>query len=161
MRSLVALVLLLVPFLAGKFVRVLYYYVLYHKNVCTLPVVVVVVVTVVFYFLPFIFSVLNEDKAKLCCRVYTCATKSNNTITFFPTAAQPCTNGTVRLVDGPVESAGRVEICIHGVWGRVCGGNQFGLYHSRVVCRQLGYNVDAGGELNHALRKRIGDVARS
>ena len=56
------------------------------------------------------------------------------------TAAQRCTNGTVRLVDGPVESAGRVEICINGVWGRVYGG----LYnYSRVVCRQLGYNVDA------------------
>ena len=90
------------------------------------------------------------------------ATRSN-TITFLPTAAQPCTNGTVRLVDGPLESAGRLEVCIHGVWGRVCGYDLYdSLYgnYSRVVCRQLGYNVDAGeGELNHALGERMGDVA--
>ena len=57
------------------------------------------------------------------------------------TAAQRCANGTLHLVGGPVESAGRVEICIHGVWGRVCGGT-YGNY-SKVVCRHLGYNVDA------------------
>ena len=58
-----------------------------------------------------------------------------------------------------MESAGRVEVCIHGVWGRVCVANLYGFYgnYSRVVCRQLGYNVNAGeGELNHALGKRIG-----
>ena len=98
---------------------------------------------------------LNEDKALSQIIMYaecTCATWSN-TITFLPTAAQHCTDGSVRLVDGPVESAGRVEVCIHGVWGRVCGGYRYGFYgnYSRVVCRQLGYNVDAGaGELNHA-----------
>ena len=93
----------------------------------------------------------------------TCATRSN-TIIFLPTAAQPCTNGTVRLVDGPVQSAGRLEVCIHGVWGRICGYDQYGLFgnYSRVVCRQLGYNVDAGeGELNLSLGERIGDVAKS
>ena len=74
------------------------------------------------------------------------------------TAAQRCTNGTVRLVDGPVESAGRVEICINGVWGRVYSGLD-GNY-SRVVCRQLGYNVDAGeGELNHALGRGLVIIA--
>ena len=62
-----------------------------------------------------------------------------------------------------MESAGRVEVCIHGVWGRICGGTMYGRYgnYSRVVCRQLGYNVDAGeGELNHALEKTIGDGVR-
>ena len=62
-----------------------------------------------------------------------------------------------------MENAGRVEVCIHGVWGRVCAANRYGLYgnYSRVVCRQLGYNVDAGeGELNHALGKTIGDGVR-
>ena len=56
------------------------------------------------------------------------------------------------MVDGPVESAGRVEICINGVWGTVCGyfslvdywDNSF----ARIVCRQLGYGVNPGrGEL--------------
>ena len=63
LRSLVALVLLLVPFLAGKFVHVLFYYVLYIPRmfIYTLPISVVVVLQL--YFLPFIFSVLNEDKA--------------------------------------------------------------------------------------------------
>ena len=103
---------------------------------------------------------LNEDKALSQIIMYaecTCATRSN-TITFLPTAAQPCTNGTVRLVDGPVESAGRLEVCIHGVWGRVCGFKWYGLFgnYSRVACRQLGYNVDAGtGELNHAWRRGL------
>ena len=72
----------------------------------------------------------------------------------------------VRLVGGPLESAGRVEICINGVWGRICVANQYGLYglygnYPRVVCRQLGYNVDAGeGELVHSLEK-FSDIGRS
>ena len=62
-----------------------------------------------------------------------------------------------------MESAGRVEVCIHGVWGRVCAASQYaGFYgnYSRVVCRQLGYNVDAGeGELNRSLEK-FSDIAK-
>ena len=68
-----------------------------------------------------------------------------------PTAIQNCTNGTVRLIDGPLESAGRVEICINGVWGTVC---DYGWNNNvaRVVCRQLGYSVNrGGGELVHSL----------
>ena len=65
---------------------------------------------------------------------------------FLCTAAQNYTNGTVRLVDGPVESAGRVEICINGVWGTVCGWHYYDWdnYDARVVCRQLGYSVNSG-----------------
>ena len=60
---------------------------------------------------------------------------------FLLTVAEYCANETLRLVDGPVESAGRVEICINGVWGRVCGGD-WGGNDARVVCRQLGYDAN-------------------
>ena len=65
-------------------------------------------------------------------------------------AVQNCTNGTVRLVNGSLESAGRVEVCINGVWGTVCHRNWNANYYwdnnfARVVCRQMGYNVNIGG----------------
>ena len=47
------------------------------------------------------------------------------------------------MVDGPVANAGGVEICINGVWGTVSGFN-WDDNDARVVCRQLGYNVNTG-----------------
>ena len=52
-----------------------------------------------------------------------------------------------------MESAGRVEICVNGVWGTVCDTHYYYYYYednnvASVVCRQLGYDVNPGrGEL--------------
>ena len=50
-----------------------------------------------------------------------------------------CNSGAVRLVNGPDMTSGRVEMCLHEVWGTVCQA----LWDSTdagVVCRQLGYS---------------------
>ena len=60
------------------------------------------------------------------------------------TAALSCTNGTLRLANGSLPSAGRVEICINGVWGTMSGYYGWDNNDARVVCRQLGYSVNTG-----------------
>lgn len=59
-------------------------------------------------------------------------------------AAQSCNHGDLRLIGGPVNSEGRVEICISGLWGRVCH-NSWDSRDARVVCRHLGFPVDVSG----------------
>ena len=61
----------------------------------------------------------------------------NYTNLFLFTAAQSCTNETLRLVDGPVESAGRVCGTNWGSPGRGWDNNA-----ATVVCQQLGYSVN-------------------
>ena len=50
-----------------------------------------------------------------------------------------CRDGSVRLVDGDNynATAGRVEYCVGGRWGTVCG-YKWGVNDATVVCRQLG-----------------------
>lgn len=51
-----------------------------------------------------------------------------------------CTEGEVRLVDGPSEYEGRVELCNGGKFGPVCD-NSWDDNEAKVVCGQLGYTT--------------------
>ena len=57
-----------------------------------------------------------------------------------PTGPPPvCIQDEVRLVDGPNERQGRLEVCNLGQWGTVCddGFTDFG---AKTVCRELGFS---------------------
>ena len=49
-----------------------------------------------------------------------------------------CTNGEMRLVDGSVYREGRVEVCVDGRWGTVCGEG-WGDTEAGLVCARLGF----------------------
>ena len=52
-----------------------------------------------------------------------------------------CTEGSVRLVNSTIEYEGRVEVCVDGVWGTVCGVDA---PDATTLCRVAGYS---GGTL--------------
>ena len=49
-----------------------------------------------------------------------------------------CTEGDIRLMDGFIEQEGRVEVCVNGVWGSICGKG-WDNTDAHVTCQQLGY----------------------
>ena len=51
-----------------------------------------------------------------------------------------CPGTDIRLVNGPHQGAGRVEVYHDGQWGTICDDN---IIHNSatVICRMLGYNA--------------------
>ena len=49
-----------------------------------------------------------------------------------------CVHGDLRLQDGSSATEGRVEICMDGIWGTICGAF-LGINAATVICRQLGF----------------------
>ena len=47
-----------------------------------------------------------------------------------------CTTGEARLVDGDSQYAGRLEICVNGIWGTVCD-DLFNNVDATVACKTL------------------------
>ena len=61
-------------------------------------------------------------------------------LTISAVTAQVCSEeGAVRLVGGPTETEGRVEICVNRRWGSACGSN-WDNREASVTCKQLGYD---------------------
>jgi len=50
-----------------------------------------------------------------------------------------CTDGAIRLADGPTSYQGRVEVCLNQEWGSVCDSN-WTTTDANVACRQLGFS---------------------
>ena len=51
-----------------------------------------------------------------------------------------CTEGDIRLLEGPSRREGRVEVCRNNMWGSVCDDG-FGTDDARVICRQLDFST--------------------
>ena len=50
-----------------------------------------------------------------------------------------CVPGDIRITGGPSDSAGRVEVCVNGIWGTVCS-DFWDNNDASVVCQQKGYS---------------------
>ena len=48
-----------------------------------------------------------------------------------------CNDTDVQLIGGVGKDDGNVQICLDGLWGSVCGMEEWDYKAARVVCRQL------------------------
>ena len=55
---------------------------------------------------------------------------------------ESCSHGNVRLVEGPVSSEGRLEICLQRRWGSVCYFS-WDTRESSIACEQLGFQSES------------------
>ena len=51
-----------------------------------------------------------------------------------------CTNGDIRLRDGPSSTEGRPELCKGGVYYQICD-DRWSQNDARVICNMLGYSI--------------------
>ena len=72
--------------------------------------------------------------------------KSNYTIfvTIYISAVPVCNNTDIRLVGGRYNLEGQVEICLQGLWMKVCN-KHWDTRAATVVCRQLGLKTESKG----------------
>ena len=57
-----------------------------------------------------------------------------------------CKGGDIQLAGGSYNNVGRIDLCVNGSWGTICG-NSFDNKDASVACRQLGYS--SFGKLYH------------
>lgn len=49
-----------------------------------------------------------------------------------------CSEGSIRLIDGDIVQEGYLEMCLDGVWGRICSYG-WDTTDSYVACKEMGY----------------------
>ena len=64
---------------------------------------------------------------------------------------------TVRLVGGPTERSGRVEIGFNNTWGTVCDQN-WDINDALVVCRMLGYSTAVAATMRSSFPRSEGRI---